>query len=124
LILLTNDGSFAQHVTHPKFEVQKVYEVTISGRLTPAEIDRIARGVPLKDGMTKPAEVEVLRDGTDQQTVEIKLHEGRYHEIRRIMKALNHEVLRLLRREIGPYQLAGLKSGSVRRDRIRNLLEK
>lgn len=118
LILLTNDGAFAQHITHPKFEVEKVYEVTIGGRLSDPEIDRIRRGVPLKDGLTKPAEVEVLKDGTDQQTVEIRLHEGRYHEIRRIMKALNHEVLRLVRREIGPYQLGELKSGQVRREKI------
>lgn len=121
LILLTNDGEYAQQITHPRYEIEKEYRVTIAGQLSPAEVSRILRGVPLKDGTTKPAEVEVVKESGSTQTVDMTLREGRYHEIRRIMKALNHEVIRLQRRRIGPFVLGDLPSGQVREEAFTSL---
>lgn len=121
LILLTNDGEYAQQITHPRFEVKKLYRVTIAGHLTSSEESRIRRGVPLKDGTTKPADVEVVAESGDTQTVELTLSEGRYHEIRRIMKAMNHEVLRLQRLKVGPFELGDLPLGKVREETFTTL---
>ena len=115
LILLTNDGDFSQRVTHPSNEIEKEYHVTISDRLTESEMRRIEKGVPLKDGVTQPAQIEVLKEGNNQQTVAITVTEGRYHEVRRIMKALNHDVYRLVRVRIDAYELGDLRPGSVKK---------
>ncbi len=121
LILLTNDGQYAQRLTHPRYGVAKTYQVIIAGRLTAAEIARLKRGVPLKDGRTGPAQVEIGDETEGQQTILITLREGRYHEVRRMMKALNHAVIRLRRLSVGPFQLNDLPLGKVRSEKFISL---
>lgn len=114
LILLTNDGQLAYQHTHPTQHVEKEYEVTIGGRLTAAELRGLRVGVRLKDGLTRPAPTEVLDTADTTQTVRMILQEGRHRQIRRMMEAMNHPVLRLKRVRIGNIELAGLKPGQVR----------
>ncbi len=122
LILLTNDGEFSQKVTHPKYEVAKLYRVTISGSLTDNEIHRLESGLKLKDFRAKPAVVEIIDSDARGDIVELTIHEGKHHEVRRMMKALNHPVRRLVRLEVGPYKLSGLKSGQVREEDFSRLI--
>jgi pseudouridine synthase len=114
LILLTNNGDLSYKLTHPKFQIPRTYEVHITGRLTPQELSRLRRGVPLKDGKTKPAEVEIIDEDESKQIVEITLKEGRYHQVRRMMAAVNHEVIRLIRLSHGDYELGDLEPGKVK----------
>jgi len=114
LILLTNDGDLAYKLTHPKFEVPRTYEVTINGDLSQNEKLRLLTGVPLKDGRTKPADLELLGNVPGGEIWEITIEEGRHHQIRRMMWAVNHDVRKLKRITHGEYELGNLKPGMVR----------
>ena len=114
LILLTNDGDLAYRLSHPKFQIPRTYHVVISGKLSRMEMGRLRRGVPLKDGRTKSAEVEILDEDEQMQVLEITLKEGRHHQIRRMMQALNHEVKQLIRVSHGNYELDELEPGKWR----------
>ncbi len=114
LVLLTNDGELAYRLTHPKFEVPRTYQVWISGLLTASELHRLRTGVPLKDGYTQPADVQIVNDFEAGQMLKITLSEGRHHQIRRMMQAVNHPVQKLKRVSHGKYQLGTLKPGEVR----------
>jgi len=119
LMLLTNDGNLAYTLTHPKFAVSKVYHVVIQGHLSESEISRIRRGVPLKGKKTRPAEVTILDRTNETQILEITIREGMNRQIRRMMKALNHPVLRLQRQKMGEYSLGKLDPGMVRKEPVR-----
>lgn len=121
LILLTNDGDLAYSLTHPSKEVAKTYRVMIAGKLTYPELSRLRTGVPLKDGKTQPAQVNVLDEFGTSQLVEITITEGRHRQVRRMMEAVNHEVEELKRLSMGPYVLGNLKVGKVRPEVIRPL---
>lgn len=123
LILLTNDGDLAQQLTHPSYEVLRTYEVTISGALSSAELYRLKTGVPLKDGRTLPAQAEVLDNSGGKQIIEITLREGRNHQIRRMMQALNHEVLKLVRTSHGEYSIGDLQPGEYLVEKVTSVLK-
>ncbi len=116
LMLLTNDGDLAYALTHPKFQVEKVYEVQVEGIPSTKVLEQIKKGVLLKDGLTSPAQARVLKilEGEKKCWLEIKIHEGRKREIRRMLKTLGHEVISLCRVAIGPLQLSLLPSGEWR----------
>lgn len=114
LIILTNDGDLAYKVTHPSFHTPKTYEVLITGTLTYAELQRLRTGVPLKDGKTQPAQVDILDQVGNSQLIKIVLHEGRNRQIRRMMQAVNHPVQRLKRTRIGTYSLGKLQAGTAK----------
>lgn len=116
LILLTNDGDLAYKLTHPKFQVPRTYLVTIRGSLTSSELHRLRVGIPLKDGRTGSTDVEIIEQEKGTQTLKITLTEGRNHQIRRMMLALNHHVLKLKRISHGQYELAGLQPGQIREE--------
>ena len=111
LLLLTNDGELANRLTHPRYEVEKVYRVEL--RRPPAEADlrRLARGVELDDGPTAPAEVQRV----GEREVEIVLREGRNRQVRRMAEAVGHEVVALRRVRFGPIELGNLLEGEARR---------
>jgi 23S rRNA pseudouridine2605 synthase len=114
LILLTNDGDLAYKLSHPKYQSPRTYQVNITGRLSSTELRRLQSGIPLKDGRTQGADVIVVDETNSGQILEITIKEGRHHQIRRMMQALNHEVLRLVRLSHGPYELGNLPSGQWR----------
>jgi 23S rRNA pseudouridine2605 synthase len=129
LILLTNDGDLAHRLTHPSYEVAKVYRVAIRGVLSEAEVEKLQQGILLahrgttgRQPQTRRATIAKLRrlgvqrDRTrgDRTLVELTLHEGQNREIRRVLAKLGHKVRRLDRVSIGPLSMKGLARGQWR----------
>ena len=114
LLLLTNDGELAHRLTHPSFGIPKTYLAEIPAPVRPEVGRRLRSGISL-DG--RNVEVDafrvVQRDG-DRAMVEIVLHEGRKHVVRRLLAAVGHPVTRLVRTEVGGVRLAGQRSGTLR----------
>lgn len=116
LVLLTNDGSLAHSLLHPSFEAEREYRVTVRGRVRPATLQQLARGVPLEDGVTAPARVDGARfDPVEANTrFSLTLIEGRKRQIRRAMRNLGHPVVRLVRIRMGALELGDLQAGGAR----------
>ena len=115
LILVTNDGDAANRLMHPRYGLSKTYNVLCSGRFTDAEIHALASGVMLEDGMTAPARVKLLRETDNGNTeLSITIHEGRNRQVRRMVAAVGHDTLRLVRVSIRKLTISGLKSGQWR----------
>jgi 23S rRNA pseudouridine2605 synthase len=112
LILLTDDGDLAHRLTHPSFEVPKVYRARVENPpVKAAALRRLRDGVELEDGTTAPAHVRaVARD-----VLELRIHEGRKRQVRRMCAAVGHPVVALERVAFGPLRLGGLAPGAVRR---------
>ena len=115
LIFVTNDGELANKLTHPRYQKSKTYRVLCSGFVTEAELDLLNKGVLLDDGMTAPAETELLKRDSRKTELLITIREGRNRQVRRMMAAVGHSTLRLCRVSIGAFGLEGLKPGSWRR---------
>ncbi|MBJ7330919.1 MAG: rRNA pseudouridine synthase [Solirubrobacteraceae bacterium] len=112
LILLTNDGALAHKLTHPSFEVSKTYRVKVTdGPISQRAVERLRQGVKLDDGRTAPARVNRV-SGT---VLELTIHEGRKHQVRRMCEAVGHPVLSLQRVKFGPLQLNDLAPGKFRK---------
>ncbi len=115
LLLLTNDGEFAQRVSHPKFNMNKTYIASISGGLTPAGVRRLRSGVRLDDGfVTSPAEVELIDGEKGKSTVKITIHEGKNRQVRRMFEAVGCRVEALKRISVGILELGNLPLGRWR----------
>jgi 23S rRNA pseudouridine2605 synthase len=118
LILLTNDGALAERVTHPRYELERTYEVTLVGVPDERDLRRLREGVPLDGRRTLPAKVRRLRvlEGREgpRALVEITLREGRNRQVRRMCDAIGHPADRLRRTRIGPVTDHGLKPGRFR----------
>jgi 23S rRNA pseudouridine2605 synthase len=109
-LLLTNDGELAHALAHPRFEVEKVYEAAVEGDPADEVLARLETGVELDDGRTAPARVQRLAAGT----VELAIHEGRKHQVKRMLAAVGHPVRRLHRSRYAGLTLAGLRPGESR----------
>lgn len=114
LVLLTNDGEMAQKLSHPRFEVPKVYRVKVRGLVDERALDHLRRGVHLEDGKTAPAEVAVERFLERKTRLVVVIHEGRQRQVRRMLEAVGYPVERLSRVGIGPVRLGALRPGEVR----------
>ncbi|HAU99397.1 MAG: Pseudouridine synthase [Microgenomates group bacterium GW2011_GWF2_45_18] len=114
LLFLTNDGDFAYTLTHPKHGIAKVYEVFIKGTLSNTQLRILREGVPLKDGVTQPAEVSILNHEQGNTHLQFVLHEGRHRQIRRMCANQNIEIYTLKRVSIGSVSLGSLAIGRVR----------
>lgn len=114
LLLLTNDGDFAQRMMHPSFEVSKTYLAEVAGGLTEATAKKLRSGIVLDDGPVRPDEVKVVQRAEDRSLVQVSLHEGRNRIVRRMFVAVGHPVRRLSRLSIGPVKLGKLSSGAIR----------
>lgn len=124
VLLLTNDGEFANRLMHPKFGIPKSYRVTLETPLKPADVERLRKGVRLAEGVTAPAEVYVLGGGKGKE-IGITIHEGRNRQVRRMFESLGYEVKKLDRVAYGPITKEGLRRGEVRsltRAEVRALL--
>ena len=114
LLLLTNDGELAHRLSHPSYEVPKTYLAELLGPL-PRDVGRQLRaGVELEDGMAKVDSFKLVDSAANRVLVEIVLHEGRKHIVRRMLEAVGHPVQRLVRTAVGPVQLGAQKSGRLR----------
>jgi len=114
VLLLTNDGDLANRLLHPRYGVDKLYEVEVEGMLNEAAIERLEQGVTLEDGMTAPAEVKVEKLTPEGSRISLKIHEGRKRQVKRMLAAVGHPVRGLHRRRFGPLADAGLQSGESR----------
>ncbi len=114
-LLLTNDGELTFRLTHPSYEVPKTYLADVSGALGARAVKELSRGVPLEDGMTKPAEATLIERSTGGSLVRLTITEGRNHQVKRMFDAVGHPVTRLVRIGVGPVSLGRLKPGTVRR---------
>jgi 23S rRNA pseudouridine2605 synthase len=114
LILLTNDGDFAQRLAHPSYEVDKTYVAEVDGRLTKAVLRRLTDGVTLDDGPVTVSSARLVSVQGERSIVELVIHEGRNRIVRRLLDHVGHPVRRLTRTAIGPVQLQGLGTGDLR----------
>jgi 23S rRNA pseudouridine2605 synthase len=109
-LLLTNDGPLAHRLGHPRYGVEKVYEVEVEGEPDAMALSRLEHGVDLDDGRTAPAKARLLRPST----IELTLHEGRNRQVKRMCAAVGHPVLRLHRSRYAGLGLEGLEPGGWR----------
>jgi 23S rRNA pseudouridine2605 synthase len=116
LLLVTNDGEFANLLMHPKHEVDKLYVAKVKGIPTKEKLRLLEKGIQLEDGKTAPAKVRMLSVDKRKQTsiVEITIHEGRNRQVRRMFAAIGHEVMKLKREKYGFLTLSGLSTGDSR----------
>lgn len=117
VLIMTNDGEFANEIIHPRYHIAKVYEVTINGILKTEEIKQLEQGVVLDDGIkTLPAKLWVTnKDFAHEQTMfELTIQEGRNRQIKRMLEVFGYEVRRLHRRSLGPITVRGLNPGEYR----------
>jgi 23S rRNA pseudouridine2605 synthase len=110
LLLLTNDGDLAHRLTHPSFGVEKEYLAEVETPPTRGELRRLREGVDLEDGSTAPARVTLV----PPRAVRLVIHEGRNRQVRRMLDAVGHPVLRLVRTRIGPLTDRRLRPGEWR----------
>jgi 23S rRNA pseudouridine2605 synthase len=114
LLLLTNDGELAHRLMHPSFGVLKTYLATVPGPVGRDVVRRLRNGVQLEDGPVRVDSFRIVQTEGRQAIVEVVLHEGRKHIVRRLLAEVGHPVARLVRTRIGPVQLGGQRAGTVR----------
>jgi len=114
LLLLTNDGEAAHRLQHPSGEIEREYEVEAAGTADSETVRSLLRGVVLDDGLAKAKRAALLEAGPVVSRLSVVLTEGRKREVRRMMSAVGHPVLKLRRTRFGPVRLGDLQSGSWR----------
>ena len=110
VLLLTNEGELAHKLMHLSFEVDKVYEVEVKGKVTDEVLNKLSTGVSLEDGVTSPAKARSLSDNK----IELIIHEGRKHQVKRMLAAAGLPVVKLHRSNYAGLGLDGLKPGQWR----------
>ncbi len=115
LLLLSNDGEFTYRLTHPKHEIEKVYQALVSGIPTDAEREKFEKGLSIEDYVTSPAKLDILSSQGENAVVLITIHEGKNRQVRKMCEAIGHKVLSLKRISIGPIALGELPEGKWRR---------
>lgn len=115
-IILTNDGDFIYKVTHPKYEIEKTYNVTVKGEVTENEIKALREGVKIEDYISGKAKVKILKidKEKDISRIEVVIHEGKNREVRKMCDAIGRKVLALHRSKIGNITVKDLKLGTWR----------
>lgn len=114
LIILTNDGDFAQRLAHPSYEVDKTYVAEVRGDVSKATLAELRSGVTLEDGPVSVSSVRIVQRGSGRTIVELVIHEGRNRIVRRLLDHVGHPVTQLTRTRIGPVALGQLRSGELR----------
>jgi pseudouridine synthase len=118
VILLTNDGEFAERVTHPRYEMERTYEAQVEGVPDPRDLERLRKGIIIEGRRTAAAQVRLVRvvpgKENSQAVVELTIREGRNRQIRRMCDAIAHPVARLRRTRIGTISGGGLRPGQIR----------
>ena len=126
LLLLTNDGDFAQRLAHPSYEVEKTYVAEVDGQLRKAAVTQLLSGVEVDERAVEVRRARVLAASTDRSIIELTIHEGRNRIVRRLLATVGHPVQRLTRTAIGPVRIGELRTGQLRElnvDEIGDLLD-
>lgn len=115
-LLLSNDGAFVNKITHPSHEIEKTYNVTVRGKISKEDMQKLESGVDIGDYVTKPAKTKILKidENKNISRFQIIIHEGKNRQIRRMCKAINKPVLALHRTAIGNISVKNLKMGQYR----------
>jgi 23S rRNA pseudouridine2605 synthase len=114
LLLLTNDGEWANRLMHPRHEIEKEYHVRVRGKVIDQQLKRMAEGVELEDGMTAPAVVNLVKSGEQNDWISVAIHEGRNRQVRRMCETVSLSVVRLKRIRYGSLMLGTLRAGQFR----------
>jgi pseudouridine synthase len=114
LLLLTNDGDWANQMMHPRYKIPRTYKVTLAGEIREPDLEKLRSGVDLDDGFSGPARVTLIKRGPDRSLLRMTIHMGRSRVVRRMMSAVGHDVIQLIRIGFGPLALGDLKVGSYR----------
>jgi 23S rRNA pseudouridine2605 synthase len=114
LLLLSNDGEFTNLMIHPRYEITKTYQALVAGEPGEESLRRLQEGIQLEDGITAPARVNILKTFKDKTLLEIKIHEGRKRQVKRMCQAIGHPVISLKRTALGCLNLQGVASGKYR----------
>ena len=119
LLLLTDDGDLSYRLTHPRYKVAKEYAITVAGVPDASELEPLRRGVRLDDGVTAPAEVDIVRStrgdrDSGRAELRVVIREGRHRQVRRMLQSVGHEVVALRRTAFGPLRLGRLRRGEWR----------
>ena len=117
IILLTNDGCLANKLMHPSSNIEKKYIAKVNGLVSGYDIKRLRDGVVIDGKKTSKAKVNLKKydKKTDKSLVELIIHEGRNHQVKKMFEAINHEVLKLKREKYANLDLTGLKPGEYRK---------
>ncbi len=115
LLIVTSDGGLSYRLTHPRHGIWKRYQVKVRGKPSEESLDRLRRGIVLKEGRTAPAHVRSLKEERDGTWIEVFIQEGWNRQIRRMCNAIGHRVIRLRRTSIGALSLGRLKAGDCRK---------
>ena len=115
-LILTNDGDFIYRVTHPKYEIEKTYNVTLRGTIENKQIEELRNGVKIDDYITKPATVKILKIDNEKNIsrIQITIHEGKNRQVRKMCEAVGKHVIALHRAKIGDLDVKDLKLGQWR----------
>ncbi len=114
VLLFSTIGELVHRLSHPRYEVKKVYEATVRGVPSDYHLDQLRSGIMLEDGMTAPAGVEFIETGDNKAVLRLTIHEGRKRQVRRMFRAIGHSVARLRRTAFGPITLEDLSPGTSR----------
>ncbi|HEX8947391.1 MAG TPA: pseudouridine synthase [Dissulfurispiraceae bacterium] len=114
MLLLTNDGDFAQSILHPSKEIPKTYLVKVKGVIGDDEIKKLRQGVRIEDGLTAPAKAKRIRQSESNSWLEMTIYEGRKRQIRRMLEKVGYPVIKLKRVGIDGLKLRDLESGAFR----------
>lgn len=115
LLLFTTDGDLGNRLMHPRHHVKKTYDVWAEGRVTDAAIDALRKGILLEDGMTLPAELQVINRSNARSHVEIRIREGRKRQVRRMFEEIGYPVIALKRIAVATLRLGALEEGTWRK---------
>lgn len=114
LMLLTNDGELAHHLTHPSFEIDKTYRILVKGVLSDKSVGYLEAGLTIEARKTAPAKVNIVERQEHNTWFDITIHEGRNRQIRKMCEAIGYPCLRLIRTRLGPWELGELESGKFK----------
>jgi 23S rRNA pseudouridine2605 synthase len=114
VILLTDDGELAYRLTHPKYEIPKIYQARVNGTIAKNEEKKLAGGVDIGDYITSPCFVKIVKVTSKYTNVELTIREGKKRQIKRMFSAIGHRVIKLNRKSLGGLQFSDLKIGEIR----------
>ncbi len=114
VLLLTNDGELTYRLTHPKFEIEKVYAVWVKGLVQPKSIQKLNEGVAISDHVIVRGNAKIVRRCTERTLIEMRIHEGKKRQVKRMMKAVGHPVIHLKRIVFAGLTVDDLQLGACR----------
>ena len=116
LLIMSNDGEFANMIMHPRYHLEKIYEVSINGLINGATLHKLEKGIYLEGVKTLPCKIKVINKDTEHKTtvLQIKLYEGKNRQVKKMFESVGHPVKRLHRLSVGCVNLKGLTPGTYR----------